>query len=232
MPGAEAHLVKPSPSYLAGATSIGVAAPADGTINVVAASLIRAGGLDEFDVGDGVHPLLTAFYDKDDSREAGANEVEIVIGLTDTADQVRDATIAALNALGDDVFQVTSASGGAGQVALTNKQDGAHGNVAIAERVDNAGFTVVGMANGVNPVHLDVSDNGTPASLVELRNIGADGLLVSIDKGFTYPLTLNPVAATGKADEVVLKGPRRTVTVKAAATTTDAAASCDSGWYR
>ncbi len=82
---------------------------------------------------------------EDDGVTPGRVEIDID-GINDTADDVRDAIITAIQ--GVSQFEVTATNGGAATVSLENDRFGDEGNVTITDTVNNAGFTTSGMSGG------------------------------------------------------------------------------------
>lgn len=123
-----------------------MAVKATGTITTVAGADLLDG--QTFTISDG-HQSVVFEFDDDVSVLAGHISVPFD-SMLDSADDVRDAVITAINAVA--TFFVTAASGGAAQVDLTNDFFGTIGNVAVAETVANVGFMVAGLAGGVDAV--------------------------------------------------------------------------------
>ena len=120
-----------------------VPAAATGSITVVAGGSLIDG--EDFTIDDGVGVSLDFEFDSSGGVSAGA--VTVPFTGAETADQIRDLVIAAVNA--QDLFAVTAANGGAGLVDLTHDQNTHQGNIFITETVADAGFVVTGMGGGV-----------------------------------------------------------------------------------
>lgn len=119
---------------------------AQGSITVVEQANLVDGG-DTFELDDGENPAVTFEYDVAGDGVSGGNVAIDVSGDT-TADDVRDTTIAAINAASN--LDITAADGGPETVLLHNDSAGTQGNVSIVENVDDAGFAVDGMSGGVD----------------------------------------------------------------------------------
>ena len=81
----------------------------------------------------------------------GGGNVAVVYNVADTAEDIRDALVAAINGVGAGLA-ITASPGDNGLkqlVYLINDAAGAAGNVAIAETVASAKLTVLGMLGGV-----------------------------------------------------------------------------------
>jgi hypothetical protein len=126
--------------------------PAVGTITVGDGSTLSDG--EWFTISDGVDSVTFEF------------ERELVPGLITgtvpivyedltatlilvTANDVRDAIIKAIN--DDTTLQVHAVSNGDGQLQITNKYGGTHGNVTITHAVTAPGWAVTGMSGGTGP---------------------------------------------------------------------------------
>lgn len=128
-------------SAVLAANGVPTAVKAVGSIQCVAGSSLVDG--ERVIVPDGTSRMIFEF-DTDGLLSAPAlHAIRIpVSGLT--ADQVRDALVAAINGCG---LKLTAVNGAAGELNLTNKEHGPN-NVPIRETVVNAGFTVNGFVNG------------------------------------------------------------------------------------
>lgn len=147
-----------------------------GTITTVAASLIADG--EWFELNDGCPDRPNRRFEFDKSSPGGFTfgNYRIPLAGTETADQVRDLIIAAINAQGDDELLIDAASGGAATVNLTHRTGGYIGNVAApADGVADAGFVVSTMAGGTG---VERDDN-------ELDNLAIKGigLAANVDAG-------------------------------------------------
>lgn len=125
-------------------TDIPTDAQATGTITTIAGSLLVDG--ETFVLDDGVNPAVTFEFDDNGSVVPSATLRPVNFTGADTADQVRDAIIAAVNTA--PVLDITAYNGGAAFVVLWNDNGGTAGNQTITETVVDAGFIVTGMAGG------------------------------------------------------------------------------------
>ena len=133
---------------LAAAKTLGVAPT--GTITTV--TVANLADTDYFTIDDGSNTANVFEYDKA-GNGVTTGRVAIDVHLLSTADEVRDATIVAINrqhTLG--LLDITAVSGGAATVNLAHDFMGVGGNVAVTENVTNGGFAVTGMSTGVTPV--------------------------------------------------------------------------------
>ena len=130
------------------AKTLGVAPT--GTITTV--TVANLADTDYFTIDDGSNTANVFEYDKA-GNGVTTGRVAIDVHLLSTADEVRDATIVAINrqhTLG--LLDITAVSGGAATVNLAHDFMGVGGNVAVTENVTNGGFAVTGMSTGVTPV--------------------------------------------------------------------------------
>jgi hypothetical protein len=119
---------------------------ATGTITTVAASLIADN--EWFELNDGIQ-IRRFEFDKSSPGAFTFGNYRIPLVGTETADQVRDLIIAAINAQDDDELLMDAASGGAATVALTHRTGGYIGNLTHpADGVADAGFVLSVMAGG------------------------------------------------------------------------------------
>jgi hypothetical protein len=127
------------------ACGVSQTAHAAGSITVVGGGSMVDG--QQFTLDDGIagagHTVVFEF----DSNAAITGDVAITFTGGDTANAVRDATIAAIQ--GQATLAITATNGGAGLVSLAHDQTGAFGNQAITT-VPAVGpaFTVTGMSGG------------------------------------------------------------------------------------
>lgn len=120
---------------------------AAGTITVVAAASLADG--EWFELSDGVNPNRRFEFDMSSPGAFTLGNYRIALVGTETADQVRDLIILAINSQANDQLLMDAASGGSGIVALTHRTGGYIGNVAApADGVANAGFVVSSMVGG------------------------------------------------------------------------------------
>lgn len=131
------------------------AVAATGSITTVAGADLVDG--ETFTLDDGVNAPTVFEFDSNASVTPG--NVAVTFTGADSADDVRDAILAAVNGVGAGLA-ITAADGGAATVDLENDTPGAAGNVAISETVANVGFVVAGMSGGadVTPGTLDTGD--------------------------------------------------------------------------
>ncbi len=127
------------------------AVPALGTIATIAAALLVDG--ETFTIYDGLQPWTFEFDTIGDGKSNQATPIQgqgnfLVNVAGETADQVRDSIIAAINATGE--IGITASVGGAASVLLTNKRPGPRGNhSANTDTVANAGFVMSAMSGGL-----------------------------------------------------------------------------------
>lgn len=128
-------------SCIAGCTAVQTPTAATGSITVVAAASLVA-GTDQFTIDDGFNAATTFTF-----NTSGSPPV-IDISAATTADDVKTATINAINAIGG-TLEVTASDGGTGVVTLTHDRLSSAGNQAVTESVSDAGFMVSGLSGGV-----------------------------------------------------------------------------------
>jgi hypothetical protein len=122
-----------------------VGTPSSGSITtIVGANLVDG---EQFVLDDGVNTAVTFEFDNDSSVSETDTLRQIVIDGTETADQIRDLIINAVNSA--PVLDITASSGGAATVSLVNDRNGTVGDQAITDTVVDAGFIVSGMTGGV-----------------------------------------------------------------------------------
>lgn len=127
---------------------------ARGTITTIAATLIADGST--FTLDDGTNaggPNGNGIYVFEFDKNASVSGTNIAVTIVDgqTADQVRDAIVSAVNGT---VIGITASSGGSASVALVNDVVGGAGNATITETVADTGFVVDGMDGGGYSVQL------------------------------------------------------------------------------
>ena len=123
---------------------------ARGRLTNIAASLLAPGvDTDTFILDDGVNPAVTFVFDDDASIVETPTLRAIVHNGTQTANQIRDLVVSAINAA--PTLAITAAPDPlvSSVAELVNDATGPAGNVAIVETVSNAGFIATGMAGGV-----------------------------------------------------------------------------------
>jgi|GEM_PF-2710025 len=125
----------------AGCTAVQTPTAATGSITVVAAASLMA-GTDQFTIDDGFNAATMFTF-----NTAGSPPI-IDISAATTADDVKTATINAINAIGA-TLQVTASDGGTGVVTLTHDRLSSAGNQNVTESVSDAGFMVSGLSGGV-----------------------------------------------------------------------------------
>ncbi len=116
---------------------------ATGSITTVVGSALV--DTETFVLDDGANAPTTFEFDSGGGITPG--NVAVAFTALDTADQVRDAIIAAINGVVAGLA-ITASPGGAGLVSLVNDAVGVAGNVAITDTVAAAGFVVSGMSGG------------------------------------------------------------------------------------
>lgn len=124
--------------------------PARGRYNTVPKASLVDG--ETFVLDDGINPPTTFEFDLVPNGVTPGNVVVDVSAAT-SADNIRDAMIAAINGVGAGLL-VTASSGGPARVNAVNDQTGVVGNVALGETVTNVGFTAEGMSGGVGGISL------------------------------------------------------------------------------
>ena len=131
-----------------GGISFRSGAYATGTITVVAKANLIDG--EEFVLDDGVNTAITFEYDvAGDGVTPGDTAIDV--STLTTATEVRDATIAAIQAEIDaGNLNMTVVASAADELTLTNTLPGTRGNVAITETVADGGFAVTGMSGGTD----------------------------------------------------------------------------------
>jgi hypothetical protein len=146
---------------------------ATGTITTIAeASLLDT---EWFELWDGMQ-IRRFEFDKTSPGSFTFGNHRIPLAGGETADQVRDLIIAAINAQDDDELMIDAASGGAATVNLTHRYGGYIGNVTHpTDGVANAGFVLSVMAGGVG---VERDDN-------EIDNLAIKGigLTANVDAG-------------------------------------------------
>lgn len=128
---------------VASGTVLGVAAT--GSITTDAVSGMADG--DTFTIDDGQGNVKVFEFDNNGSIVSG--HVKIDISTITTANQVRDAIIAAINALPTS-FKITASNGGAATVTLTNDVVGTLGNTTSSKSSASIVFAITNMTGGVN----------------------------------------------------------------------------------
>ncbi len=117
---------------------------ATGTINTVTGASLLDGETVTLD--DGVNSPTVLEFDSDATVAAGNVAVPFTGG--DSATDVRDALVTAINGVGATLL-ITAAPGGASDLTLTADNYGSLANNPIADTVADAGFTTTGMSGGV-----------------------------------------------------------------------------------
>lgn len=120
---------------------------ATGTITTIVAANINDGEV--FTLGDGYNSTLTFEFDK--GGGITPPNVQVDISLAVSADDVRDAIIAAVNGVGASL-KVTASNGGAATVNLVHDDTslGGNPNQTMTDTVLDLGFVVNGMSGGIN----------------------------------------------------------------------------------
>jgi len=100
---------------------------------------------------DGTNPAVT--FEFDDGLGGGVTPGNVAVGFVpgDTASDIRDALVTAINGVGAGLAITASPGPGSNpSVALVNDTPGVAGNVAITETVADTGLTVAGMSGGAD----------------------------------------------------------------------------------
>jgi len=136
-------------------------AAATGTITTVAGASLVDG--ETFTIDDGWNVPTVFEFDLGGGGVAGSN-VAVAYGAGDSADDVRDAIIAAAEPLYGDfgTLLVRASDGGPATVTLTHDIASQRGNQTIGETVAAAGFVVTGMAGGGGPIPIMASVETRP----------------------------------------------------------------------
>lgn len=147
---------------------------ASGTITTIAESLIADG--EWFELDDGINPPRRFEFDKSTPGSFTFGNYRIPLAGGETADQVRDLIILAVNAQHDDELLIDAANGGTAQVNLTHRTGGDIGNLTHpTDGVADAGFVLSAMSGG----------DGIERDDTEIDNLAikAVGLTAAIDCG-------------------------------------------------
>jgi len=155
------------------------AAAGAGAYTTIAAALINPNpspAVDYITLNDGVNSYVFQFTDATHALVMVGARAVLVTGLS--ADQVRDAIIAAVNATD---IRMTLSSGGAATVTVTQDDLGAMTGAAITDNVSNAGFVTTPLAGATNStlwVHAGISTiaSSTNANPIEITTAAAHGL--------------------------------------------------------
>jgi hypothetical protein len=108
---------------------------------------------------DGVNPATVLEFDLAGGGVTPGN-VAVVYNVADSAQDIRDALVAAINGVGAGLAITASPGSGAKErVHLVNDATGVAGNVAIVETVASAKLAVTGMAGGVDGATAFVTEN-------------------------------------------------------------------------
>jgi len=141
----------------------GVEAEATGSITTVAGANLVDG--ETFTLDDGSN--TPTVFEFDDDATVTAGRVAVAFTALNTATQIRDAIISAINGVGAGLA-ITASIGGSAKVALVNDDTGTAGNVPITHTVADAGFAVIGMTGGDGVVSVPITaGNRTPAEIVD-----------------------------------------------------------------
>jgi hypothetical protein len=97
---------------------------------------------------DGTNPATTFEFDDGLGGGVGLGNVAVLFAPADTASDIRDALIAAINGVGLLDIAASPGTGLNPNVQLVNGTTGVAGNVAIIEVVTDPDLTVAGMAGG------------------------------------------------------------------------------------
>lgn len=115
-----------------------------GSITTVAVANLVDG--EKFTLNDGIHPPVVFEFDVAGDGVTVGNVI-VDVSLLITADDVRDAIIAAVNGVGA-TLRMTATNGGAATVTLTQDDKGTQGNTAQSDTVLDPGFIVTAMTGG------------------------------------------------------------------------------------
>jgi len=162
---------------------------ATGSITTVAGSSLIDG--ETVTISDA---MTTMVFEFDSNGVWTVGNVRVPFTAGDTADQVRDAVITAINQFTGTLFSIEASSGGSGLVNLINRvASGTSANNTITDTVAAGGFTTTGMSGGVQS-----SGAGTLSGIVStgdgVPTNWRDGSLVDSD---WVVLQSNRVAALG-----------------------------------
>lgn len=145
----------------------GSSSSATGSITTIAGSLIS--DAEWFELDDGVNENRRFEFDKSSPGAFTLGNYCVTISDSDTADDVRDAIIAAINAQDDDELLMDATSGGSATVILTHRTGGYIGNVAApADGVSNSGFVVSVMSGGTGVERDDNEIDNLPIKAIGL----------------------------------------------------------------
>lgn len=145
-----------------------------GSITTVAESLLA--DAEWFELWDGINDPRRFEFDKSSPGSFTFGNYRIPLAGGETADQVRDLIINAINAQDDDELMIDASSGGAATVTLTHRYGGYIGNVTHpTDGVADAGFVLSVMSGGSG---VERDDN-------EIDNLAikAVGLTANVDCG-------------------------------------------------
>lgn len=170
--GSNQITIPSSPNNVLKLTLEGTSSAAAGSITTVAAASLIDG--ETFTLNDGVHAATVFEFDSNATVTVG--HVAVTFSGGNTATQIRDAIIAAVNGV-TSTLNITAAPGTSAQVLLTNDTAGTVGNVTITETVANSGFTTIGMTGGTDSGEIDIAVTPgarTPAQIVTDINAAID----------------------------------------------------------
>lgn len=155
----------------------GVAATGSMT-TVTGANLVDT---ETFTLDDGVNPPVVFEFD---SGGGITGDVAVTFTGGDTADQVRDAVIAAVDGVGATLL-IDASDGGAATVTFTADRQGTAANQTITETVAATGFAVTGMTGGAGDlVVLNDAAGETPTDTAAVDATGLGAVVAVLAGGF------------------------------------------------
>ncbi len=196
---------------------------------VVGANLVDG---ETFTLNDGTNPASVFEFDDDASVTPGNIAVTFTAG--DTATQVRDAIVLAVNGVGAGLA-ITAAPGGANTLTLANDAVGVLGNQPLLETVLDTGFTVLGMSGGMDSEDLtqnyadDILDAGVGAATTGRVQIQYRLRVISGVDVFTYPSGIDDPTVVANSVPAAAAAPDGVATVF---TYTNQSAAGDAGLWR
>jgi hypothetical protein len=168
-----------------------------------------SGGGQGFTLNDGINPPTVFEFDEDGTATGTSVAVPYTNG--DSATDVRDAIITAVNGVGGGLA-ITASPGGSAVVTLTNDADGAFGNQTILENVSDSGFIISGMTGGAGPspvrtVCYLTDDPVTPTNYLAVRVDATNRPYLELTDalGVTKALITPSYAAIGDAQPVTVR---------------------------
>jgi hypothetical protein len=169
--------------------------------SIAASLLVSAADTDLFTIDDGVNTPTVFVFDDDGSHTETEFSRSVDHTGTETADQVRDLMIAAIN--NAPSLLVTASNGGAATVNFSHANPGVQAGAVATETVANAGFLVTDFAGGDADFGdriygLTYAGASTSPNSVEVRFFHvAPGTAVSAANAYTWerdqPTSINVV---------------------------------------